>query len=93
MLINSKLRKLIIRGLTDAPYYCETLSRKNGRTENRLAEAITKVVVEIAKCPEEAVSLAIEEISPEHWDEKVYQLDILNKEHSLYKIPGDSPSE
>jgi len=67
-----------------------------GRTEeqkNRLAEAITKVVVEIAKCPEEAVSLAIEEISPEHWDEKVYQLDILNKEHSLYKIPGDSPSE
>jgi len=67
-----------------------------GRTEeqkNRLAEAITKVVVEIAKCPEEAVSLAIEEISPEPWDEKVYQLDILNKEHSLYKIPGDSPSE
>jgi 4-oxalocrotonate tautomerase len=67
-----------------------------GRTEeqkNRLAEAITKVVVEIAKCPEEAVSLAIEEISPEHWDKKVYQLDILNKEHSLYKIPGDSPSE
>ncbi len=67
-----------------------------GRTEEqkiRLAEAITKDVVEIAKCPEESVSLAIEEISPEHWDEKVYKLDILNKELSLYKKPKANSSK
>jgi 4-oxalocrotonate tautomerase len=53
-----------------------------GRTEEqkiRLTEAITKDVVEIAKCPEEAVSLAIEEISQDEWDEKVNKPDILNK--------------
>lgn len=62
-----------------------------GRTEEqkvRLTEAITKDVVEIAKCQEESVSVAIEEIDPEHWAEKVYEPDILNNESLLYKKPG-----
>ena len=41
-----------------------------GRSEqqkNRLAEEIVKDIVAIAKCEEEAVSVAIEEIRPEDW--------------------------
>lgn len=62
-----------------------------GRTEEqkvRLTEAITKDVVEIAKCQEESVSVAIEEIDPENWAEQVYEPDILNNESLLYKKPG-----
>jgi 4-oxalocrotonate tautomerase len=62
-----------------------------GRTEEqkiRLTEAITKDIVEIAKCQEESVSVAIEEIDPEQWAEKVYEPDILNNESLLYKKPG-----
>ena len=64
-----------------------------GRSEQqkiRLAEQIVKDVVEIIKCGEESVSVAIQEIKPEDWAEKVYKPDILNTPGKLYKKPGYS---
>ena len=64
-----------------------------GRSEQqkiRLAEAIVKDVVAIVQCGEESVSVAIEEIKPEDWAEKVYKPDILNTPGRLYKKPGYS---
>ncbi len=64
-----------------------------GRSEEqkiRLAEQIVKDVVAIVKCGEESVSVAIEEIKPEDWAEKVYKPDILNTPGKLYKKPGYS---
>lgn len=65
-----------------------------GRTEDQkkgLAEGITRVVMEIAKCEEQSVSVAIEEIEPSQWAEKVYRPNILNQEALLYKRPGYNP--
>jgi 4-oxalocrotonate tautomerase len=65
-----------------------------GRTEDqkkRLAEAITKDVVAIAKCEEKSVSVAIEEVDPSQWAEKVYRPDILDNEAHIYKKPGYNP--
>ncbi|MGO8823241.1 MAG: tautomerase family protein [Desulfomonilaceae bacterium] len=59
-----------------------------GRTEEQkisLAEQIAKDVVTIAKCPAEAVSVAIEEVEPERWNEEVYKPYILNNDSNLYK--------
>jgi len=42
---------------------------------------------------EESVSLAIEEVKPEDWTEKVYKPDIQKKWDKLYKEPGYSPSD
>lgn len=64
-----------------------------GRSEQqkiRLAEAIVKDVVDIIKCSEDSVSVAIEETRPEEWAEKVYKPDILNTPGKLYKKPGYS---
>ncbi len=64
-----------------------------GRSEEqkvRLAEAIVKNVVTIINCGEESVSVAIEEVKPEDWKEKVYKPDILNTPGKLYKKPGYS---
>ena len=64
-----------------------------GRSEQqkiRLAEQIVKDVVAIIKCGEESVSVAIEEIKPEDWAEKVYKPDILNAPGKIYKKPGYS---
>ncbi len=64
-----------------------------GRSEQqkiRLAEQIVKDVVAIIMCGEESVSVAIEEIKPEDWAEKVYKPDILNAPGKLYKKPGYS---
>lgn len=65
-----------------------------GRTyeqKKRLADEIVRDVVEIAKCAEKSVSVAIEEVDPEDWTEKVYKPDILNSAHPLYKEPGYNP--
>jgi 4-oxalocrotonate tautomerase len=65
-----------------------------GRSEqqkNRLAEQIVKDVVAIANCGEEAVSVAIEEITPEDWAEKVYKPHILGDRERQYKKPGYNP--
>jgi 4-oxalocrotonate tautomerase len=67
-----------------------------GRSEpqkTRLAEEIVKDVVAIAKCEEKSVSVAIEEIKPEDWAEKVYRPDVLNRPEKLYKKPGYNPFE
>ena len=66
----------------------------SGRTveqKKRLAQAIADSVVEIAKCEEKTVSVAIEDIAPEDWAETVYRPDIMEKEKTLYKKPGYNP--
>jgi 4-oxalocrotonate tautomerase len=65
-----------------------------GRSEEqktRLTEEIVKVVVTIAKSEEKSVSVAIEEIKPEDWLEKVYKPDIIGNQRKLYKKPGYNP--
>jgi len=65
-----------------------------GRSEQQktqLAEEIVKDVVIIAKCEEKSVSVAIEEIKPEDWADKVYRPDILDNQKRLYKKPGYNP--
>ncbi len=62
-----------------------------GRSEeqkHKLADAIAKDVVAIAKCAEKSVSVAFEEIEEKDWAEKVYKPDILEKKDNLYKEPG-----
>jgi len=45
-------------------------------------------VVTIARCGEESVSVAIQEVKQEDWDEKVYRPEILPNRDKLYKKPG-----
>ena len=42
---------------------------------------------------EESASVAIEEVKPEDWAEKVYKPDILNHPEKVYKKPGYDVSE
>lgn len=59
-----------------------------GRTEDqkiRLAEAITQAVVSIAVCSEDSVSISLEEVTPEDWNEKVYEPFISKRESTMYK--------
>ncbi len=65
-----------------------------GRTEEqktRLADELVRSVVEIAKCAEKSVSVAIEEVAPEEWADKVYRPDILDRAPTLYRKPGYDP--
>jgi len=64
-----------------------------GRTDQqkaKLAEAITKTVMAALKLEEQSISVAVEDVAPAQWTEKVYKTDILNNP-KLYKKPGYDP--
>jgi len=61
---------------------------KSESHKTRLAEAITKDVMEILHYGEESVSVAMEEVKAQDWMEKVYKPDIKNNQDKLYKTPG-----
>ena len=65
-----------------------------GRSEQQkaqLAARIVKDVVATMSCGEESVSVAIQEVRPEDWVEKVYRPDITGHWDDLYKKPGYDP--
>ncbi len=61
---------------------------KSEQQKTRLAEAITKSVMDILHYGTESVSVALEEVQPQDWAAKVYKSDILDHPEQLYKKPG-----
>jgi 4-oxalocrotonate tautomerase len=61
---------------------------KSEQQKVRLADEIVKDVTKVLNYGEESVSVAIEEVEPQDWDERVYQPDIVNNSERLYKKPG-----
>ena len=61
---------------------------KSEQQKTRLAEAITKDVMNTLHYGEESVSVAFEEIPAQEWAGKVYKPDIPNHPEKLYKKPG-----
>ena len=66
---------------------------KSEQQKARLADAITQDVMDVLGYGEESVSVAVEEVEPRDWAEKVYKPDIVNKPEQLYKRPGYDLSE
>ena len=61
---------------------------KSEEQKAQLAERIINVVMDVLGYGEESVSVAMEEVKPGDWAEKVYKPDILGKSKGLYKRPG-----
>jgi 4-oxalocrotonate tautomerase len=66
---------------------------KSEQQKARLSVAIVKDVMNVLNYGEESVSVAIEEVTPEDWVEKVFKPDIQNRWDELYKKPGYDPSD
>ena len=61
---------------------------KSEQQKTRLTEEIVKDVMKVLNYGAESVSVAIEEVPAQDWEEKVYKPDILNNSENLYKKPG-----
>jgi 4-oxalocrotonate tautomerase len=66
---------------------------KSGQQKTRLAQRITKDVMDVLNYGEESVSVSLEEVQPQDWPEKVYKPDILQNPENVYKKPGYNPLE
>lgn len=63
-------------------------SGRSMQEKSRLAEAISHVVTTTLNISEETISVAIEDVPPEDWAEKVYKPEIIAKSERLFKKPG-----
>lgn len=61
---------------------------KSEEQKNRLAKKITQDVIDVLNYGEESVSVALLEVAPHDWAEKVYKPDIVGQPGMLYKKPG-----
>jgi 4-oxalocrotonate tautomerase len=61
---------------------------KSDEQKIKLAQRITQDIMEVFHYGEDAISVAVEEIQPEDWSQKVYKTDILGQTGKLYKKPG-----
>ncbi len=66
---------------------------KSEQQKTRLAEAITRDVMEVLHYGEESVSVAMEEVKSQDWAELEYKPDIKNNWKKLYKKPGYDESD
>ncbi len=61
---------------------------KSEKQKQRLADAITKDVMEILHYGEESISVALQEVKPQDWADEVYRPEIESNIEQLYKKPG-----
>ena len=61
---------------------------KSEEQKRRLAQEIAKDVMNVLNYGDESVSVAMEEVEPGQWAEKVYRPDIVENADKLYKKPG-----
>jgi 4-oxalocrotonate tautomerase len=52
-----------------------------------LAKSITEAITKVIECDEGVVSIAVEPVEPDVWNEQVYIPEIIERKDSLIKIP------
>ncbi len=60
---------------------------RSERDKQRLADELTKVVMNVIGSSEKSVSVSIVDIKPSDWTEKVYKPDIVARPDTIYKKP------
>ena len=63
-------------------------SGRPAQQKARLAEEITKAVMNALGCSADSVSVAIEDVEPGEWFTRVYDPEIGARPELLYKKPG-----
>ena len=58
------------------PYIAIKSYPKEEETKKLLVEKINDVVMEVVGCPPQAITISLEEILPEEWEEKIVKPEI-----------------
>ena len=58
------------------PYIAIKSYPKDEETKKILVEKINDIVMEVVGCPAQAVTISLEEIAPEDWEEKIVKPEI-----------------
>ena len=71
------------------PYIAVKAYPRDEEAKKALVEKLRETVMEVWGVPEKAVSISIEEVQPEDWEEKVFKPEILDHKEKMYIIRGE----
>lgn len=71
------------------PYIAIKAYPKDEDTKKRVAEKINQVFLEEWGCPQEAISLSIEEFPPAEWEINVRQTEVLPNKDKMLILEGN----
>ena len=70
------------------PYIAIKAWNKDEETKKKVVDEINEVFLKHWGCPQEAISISIEEFSPENWEEKVVKPEIVPNEDKMMISSG-----
>lgn len=71
------------------PYIAIKAYPKDKAIKEKVAERISEIFVEEWGCPKEAITISVEEISPENWKEEVVDKDIAENMENMFILSGE----
>lgn len=71
------------------PYIAIKAYPKDEETKQKVAEEINNIFMKYWGCPQEALSLSIEEVDPDDWDEKVRDVEIIPGKDKMLILDGE----
>lgn len=70
------------------PYIAIKAFPKDEETKKKVVNKINQIFLEEWGCPQEALTISLEEISPDDWNEKVLKPEIEPKKDSMMILDG-----
>ena len=71
------------------PYIAVKAYPKDEETKRKVAEEINQVFLKYWGCPQQAISISMEEVEPAEWETKVRTPEILPKLENMLILDGE----
>lgn len=71
------------------PYIAIKSFPKDQATKEAVVEKINEIFLEVWGCPQEAITISIEDIMPEDWTEKIVKPEIETKKEHMMILDGE----
>ena len=75
------------------PYIAIKAYPKDESTQKRVAERINQVFLEEWGCPPQAISISMESVAPEQWNERVATAELEPTRDKMLIYPGEKQYE
>ncbi|MBO4793586.1 MAG: tautomerase family protein [Deltaproteobacteria bacterium] len=73
---------------TIMPYIAIKAYPKDDATKREIVDRINQLFLEVWKCPQEAISISIEEFEPALWEENVFKKEIEPHRDKMMMLSG-----
>lgn len=70
------------------PYIAIKSFPKDQATKELVVEKINEIFLEVWDCPQEAITISIEDVIPEDWHEKIVKSEINPKKENMMILSG-----